>query len=209
MKHSVVDLGISNLGSLLEAFRRIGADFELVNSPGDLKSAESVFLPGVGAFEDGMAAMGSMGLVEPLKELARTGTPLFGICLGMQMLFDESFENGRTKGLGILPGVVKKLEPNPPENRVPNMGWFDVRPSKARPGSRLSFASIDSFYFLHSYWCDNQNSEDLAATIDFGYPVTAAVEANNVCGVQFHPEKSQDPGLDLLANYIERLVELK
>lgn len=201
-KLSIINLGISNIGSLLEAFRRIGADYELIDSAGQIGSAECIVLPGVGSFRDGMAALLRNGLAPALHRHAELDKPLLGICLGMQMLFESSQEQGQHEGLGLLKGHVRRLEISRPDMRVPNMGWCDVMPS-SQTGKLLTFGTtnLDSFYFLHSFWCDCADETDVAATIDFGYPVTAAVERGHLCGVQFHPEKSQDAGLDLLASF--------
>lgn len=203
MKLTIINIGISNLGSLLEALRRIGVHFEVVEDSDAIAGAESVILPGVGAFRDGMSALERLAMVEPLRNYASSGRPLFGICLGMQMLFDSSAEMGFHEGLGILSGRVIRLESSLPEARIPNMGWCDVT-TKSRGGNFFR-EKPESYYFLHSYWCKCTDAEDVAATIDFGIPVTAAVEHQNIRGVQFHPEKSQDVGLDLLERLFHQI----
>jgi glutamine amidotransferase len=185
---TVVDMGISNLSSVLEAFRRVGADVRVTARPDEVESAERLVLPGVGAFPDGMAALGERGLVEPIRRHAlERGRPLFGICLGMQLLAEGSVEHGSTEGLGIVPGRVVRHEPRDPALRVPNMGWCDV--------PELG----ESFYFAHSYHLVPDDPGDVWATLDYGGPVVAAVRRGSASGVQFHPEKSQDAGLALLA----------
>lgn len=201
---ALVDSGVSNLASVIGALARVRAPVQVVREAEALARAPAIILPGVGAFGDGMAGLRSRGLVAPLREAARAGKPILGICLGMQLLVDESEEHGRHEGLGLLPGRVRRLVANQPSFRVPNMGWCDV--AVPRPG--VLFPDRDrreSFYFVHSYFVDTA-PENVTATIEFsGRSVLAALEAGNICGVQFHPEKSQDAGLDLLARWVARL----
>ncbi|HEY0833522.1 MAG TPA: imidazole glycerol phosphate synthase subunit HisH, partial [Azospirillum sp.] len=161
--------------------------------------------PGVGAFGDGMAALREKGLAEPLRRAAAAGTPLLGICLGMQLLAEESEEHGRHQGLGLIAGRAVRLTADQPGFRVPNMGWCDV--AATRPGVLFPDGyHPTSFYFVHSFHVECRDPADVAATIDFsGRPVAAALEAGNVYGAQFHPEKSQDAGLGLLANFVALL----
>jgi glutamine amidotransferase len=195
----MIDLGISNLRSVQGAFEQVGARVSVVRSPCDLDEAEAVLLPGVGAFGDGMESLRRQDLVEALKRSVRErGQPLFGICLGLQLLAETSDEHGRHEGLGLLPGRVVRLEATRPGLRVPNMGWCDV--TVTNPASPLfaRAAGDASFYFAHSYHVQCADPADVAATLDFGGPVTAAVTRPPLFGIQFHPEKSQEPGLDLL-----------
>jgi glutamine amidotransferase len=197
----VVDLGISNIGSVLHAFRRLGCEASLVRTPDDLTGATAIVLPGVGAFADGMQALRRSGLVEPLKTTVSQGTPLLGFCLGMQLLADQSEEFGLHEGLGLVPGHVVRLAANGPD-RVPNIGWCDVMPVS---GSRLFNSPLlaTAYYFVHSYQLVCFDTSDASASISFsGQYVTAAVERGNVFGFQFHPEKSQDAGLALLDNFL-------
>ena len=185
---TVVDLGVSNLGSVLEAFRRVGADVRVTDEPAEVEAAERLVLPGVGAFPDGMAALRAKGLVEPIRaHVLERGRPLTGICLGMQLLATRSEEHGDTEGLDLVPGRVVRLAPRDPALRVPNMGWCDV------PGLD------DSFYFAHSYHLVADDPADVVATLQYDGAVTAAVRRGPAAGWQFHPEKSQDAGLSLLA----------
>jgi glutamine amidotransferase len=202
---ALVDSGVSNLASVIGAFERVRAQVRVVSDAQALARAPAIILPGVGAFGDGMAGLRDRGLVGPLRDAARSGKPVLGICLGMQLLVEESEEHGRHEGLGLLPGRVRRLVADQPGFRVPNMGWCDVAPSRAGalfpdPGRR------ESFYFVHSFFVDTA-AANVAATIEFsGRPVPAAVESGNICGVQFHPEKSQDAGLDLLARWVAGLA---
>ncbi len=199
MKISVVNLGICNLGSLIEAFRRIGVSCEIVEDASAVAQSTALVLPGVGSFGDGMAAIQRLGLAEAIKGHAQSGKKLLGICLGMQLLFEESEEHGKHQGLGIFAGRVVKLSKTSPAARIPNMGWCEVIPYAS--GSSLFAAEPQDFYFIHSFHCNCSNPDDVAATIDFGYPVTAAAQRGNLLGVQFHPEKSQDAGLALLERF--------
>lgn len=198
---TIVDIGISNIGSVVQAFQHLGVDVGVSRRKADIESAEALVLPGVGAFADGMESLREANLVECLRKAAITGVPLLGFCLGLQLLMDESEEHGRHEGLGLVPGNVKRL-PEGSEDRVPNMGWCDVHP---RSDARLfrSTAQRESFYFVHSYVAEPQRPEDTAATIEFNCTrVTVAVEAGNVFGLQFHPEKSQDAGLVVLNEFL-------
>jgi glutamine amidotransferase len=198
---TVVDLGISNLQSVLEGFRRVGATFEVTKQPDDVERAQSVVLPGVGAFRDGMRALHEHGLVDSLRRHAlERKRPLTGICLGMQLLADGSEEHGSHEGLGLVPGRSVRLQPSDGSLRVPNMGWCDV--TVRRPGTLLAEdADGRAFYFAHSYHLEVADTDDIAATLDYSGPIVAAIERANITGVQFHPEKSQDAGLDVLAAF--------
>jgi glutamine amidotransferase len=203
----MIDMGIGNLQSVAEAFRRIGVPVQLTTRVEDFERATAVILPGVGAFGDGMARLREKRLVDPIRRhVLDKNLPLLGICLGMQLLADEGEEYGHYKGLGLIRGRVVRLRPTQPECRVPNMGWCDVIPT--RPDTRL-FAenrAAEPFYFAHSYHVECEEPSDVAATLCFGGRVlTGAVERDNLFGVQFHPEKSQDAGLNVLARFAESL----
>jgi glutamine amidotransferase len=199
----MVDMGISNLGSVVEAFRRAGAPpLKVSREPEALDDAQAVVLPGVGAFGDGMAALRERGLVEPIRRHAASGRPLFGICVGMQLLSERSEEHGDHEGLGLIPGRTIRLTPSEPALRVPNMGWCDVT---ANGAAFFADAEDRAFYFAHSYRVVPEDESDIAATIDYGGEVAAAVARGAVFGVQFHPEKSQDAGLEVLASFCESL----
>lgn len=197
----VIDLGISNIGSVMRAFQRLGSPPALLRDAQAVAGAQAIVLPGVGAFGDGMAALRAKGMVEPLREAARAGTPILGFCLGMQLLAEGSDEYGDHDGLGLIPGRVVRLKPAPDE-RVPNIGWCDVVP---REGARL-FHDVregTSFYFVHSYHLRCADPRHVAATIALGSgPITVAVEHGNIFGLQCHPEKSQDAGLAVLDAFL-------
>jgi glutamine amidotransferase len=201
---ALVDSGVSNLASVIGALARVRAPVQVVREADVLARAPAIILPGVGAFGDGMAGLRSRGLIAPLQAAARAGKPILGICLGMQLLVAESEEHGRHEGLGLLTGRVRRLVADEPGFRVPNMGWCDI--SIPRPGALFPDQDRQqSFYFVHSYFVDTA-PENVTATIAFsGCTIPAALEAENISGVQFHPEKSQDAGLDLLARWVARL----
>jgi len=202
----VIDLGISNIGSVLRAFQRVGSTPALLDDARAVAAVQAIVLPGVGAFGDGMAALQARGLAVPLQEAAQAGKPILGFCLGMQLLADSSEEYGQHRGLGLIPGKVVRLVPVAGE-RVPNIGWCDV---SARPGARLfrETPAGTPFYFVHSYHLQCADAGDAAATIDFGRtPVTVAVEHGNIFGLQCHPEKSQDAGLGVLDAFLAMVRE--
>ena len=204
---AIVDYGMGNLRSVLNAFEAIGAPARLVSDAAGLREAAGVVVPGVGAFADGMAGLGALGVVEALAdEVLVRKKPYLGICLGLQFLAREGREHGITRGLGWLGGVVRALRPSDPRCKVPHMGWNDV--TVKRPCEL--FRDLDEravFYFLHGFQLDpagEAGAEDaLAATAWHGEHVTAAVARDNVFGVQFHPEKSQDAGLQVLRNFVK------
>jgi glutamine amidotransferase len=197
---AVVDYGMGNLRSVLNALALLGADARLASSAADLGGANKLILPGVGAFGDGMQRLGDRGLIEPVVERVRAGTPLLGICLGMQLLFSRSSEHGSHLGLGLIAGAVERISTHP-ELRVPHVGWNSVtvhRPSLLLDGAR----SDPEYYFVHSFECRPENKDVVIATAHYGVPITAIVQQDAVVGVQFHPEKSQRDGLALLERYV-------
>ena len=201
---ALVDSGICNLASVMHALARVGASVTPTSDADQVAAAKAVILPGVGAFADGMKSLRERGLVEPVRAAARQGKRILGICLGMQLLVDESEEHGRHEGLGLIKGAARLLVADKPGFRVPNIGWCDVAAEKA--GALYARAGdAGSYYFVHSYWVDTP-LENVAGTIEFsGRRIPAALEQGNVSGVQFHPEKSQDPGLELLARWVGSL----
>lgn len=199
---TVIDMGLSNLGSVLHALARIDVPARTSRAPGEVAESAALILPGVGAFGDGMASLRSAGLVEPLRRHVQAGRPLLGICLGMQLLADEGTEHGVHAGLGLVPGRVVRLSPRDPSQRVPNIGWCDVTPTVADG----PLPREDCMYFVHSYHLVPRDPADIAATVDLSPPVAAAVARGSVWGVQFHPEKSQDAGLAVLEAFCGRVA---
>ena len=197
MTIAVVDYGIGNLGSVMKAFRHLETPALLTGDPAELRRADVLVLPGDGAFASTMAEIEGRGLVPVLRQAVEAGRTLLGICIGMQLLFEESEEHGRHQGLGFLPGRVRRLEGALP---VPHMGWNQLHPTRRHP---LLDGVEDGahVYFVHSYWCDAPAEAVLAET-DYGTRFPAIVGRGNVLGVQFHPEKSQAVGLRLMANFV-------
>lgn len=206
---TIIDSGIANIASVTAAFRRLGVETHVTREPAAVTGAEAIVLPGVGAFADGMASLQNCGVVGPIRSAAAGGTPILGICLGMQLLADASEEFGEHAGLGLVPGRVVQLQAGGTIDRVPNIGWCDVQP---RAGSRLfqGTAVGTAFYFVHSFFMQCAQEEDACADIRFGdVSVTAAVEKGRVFGVQFHPEKSQDAGLGVLEQFLSFVKEVR
>jgi len=199
VKVVVVDSGVGNVPNAVRGLERAGAEVTLTAEPEAVAAAERLVLPGVGAFPAGMAHLRERGLVEAIRGAARRGVPVLGICLGHQMLFEASEEFGETSGLGLLPGRVVPL---PAVARVPHMGWSRLDIRRADP-LLAGLGTGAWMYFVHSFVALPENG-DLLGTVDFGgEPVCAVARRGNVCGVQFHPEKSGADGARLLANFLE------
>lgn len=196
---AVVDYGMGNLCSVANAFAKLGEVVKITDSPREITSADGVVLPGVGAFSDAMGCLGRKGLDEAVIKCAERGIPLLGICLGFQMLFSVSFENGEHKGLGIFPGEVRQL---PPGVKVPHMGWNQIEIRNRSPLLR-GVEEGTFFYFVHSYYVDPEDKGITAAATSYGRSFTSVVSKGNVHGVQFHPEKSSSRGLVILNNFGE------
>ncbi len=204
----IVDYGVGNLYSLTCALRSLEVEVTVSREPETLQKADSLILPGVGAFAGAMEKLKASGLDQVVTEQAKAGVPLLGICLGMQLLFEESLEFGRHPGLGLLPGqVVSMAERLPQGLKTPHMGWNRLH--LCNGDSRLLAQSKegDFVYFVHSYYAQGCGAA-LAATTDYGIPITAAVEQDNLFGCQFHPEKSGPAGLRILSSF-GRLTERK
>jgi len=195
---AIVDYGIGNLRSVEKAFQHVGATVLVTADPSRLEAAQGVVLPGVGAFGDGMAQLRAAGFVPALEALAAAGKPLLGICLGMQLLFEESEEMGRFTGLGLLPGRVRRFAAN---LKVPHIGWNQVHAVRSSP--LLEGVAQDGYaYFVHSYYVEPAGAGDVAATTDYGGPFVSVVGRGHLFGLQFHPEKSQEVGLQMLRNFV-------
>jgi glutamine amidotransferase len=199
-KITIIDYGAGNLHSAANAFLRLGAEVELVEDPRSVEHARCLVLPGVGAFGEGMAGLHRRGLVEPLRRYAASGRPLLGICLGAQLLMEESEEFGRHEGLGIVPGAVRLLSSE--GVKVPHVGWRQIFPPEedAWAGTLLSETPpLTWAYFVHSFQCVPSEPRYRCALASYGaHEITAAVRHDSVVGVQFHPEKSGAFGLSML-----------
>jgi glutamine amidotransferase len=201
---AVVDYGMGNLRSVQKAFERLGQGAEVTRDPERIAAAPAVVLPGVGAFGACMESLRALGLVEPVRQAIASGRPFLGICLGMQLLFEESDEFGPVRGLGILPGRVVRF-PADPARKVPHMGWNTLR--MARPAPALAGIEDGAYvYFVHSYYPVPADPAVVATTTVHGAEFASSVARDNVFACQFHPEKSQQVGLRLLGNFV-RLVQ--
>jgi glutamine amidotransferase len=198
----IIDYGLGNLGSVTKAFRYVGAEVALSADSRTLLGADALVLPGDGAFGATMDEIRQRGLVEPLREAVRRGTPLLGICVGMQVLFEESEEHGRHVGLGLLPGRVRRFFADAPAAHlpVPHMGWNRLLPEQ--PHALLEgLPERPHVYFVHSYYCDAA-PDIVIASAEYGLRFAAIVARGSVLGMQFHPEKSQTVGLKLIENFV-------
>jgi len=197
----LIDAGAGNLRSVQKALESVGASVLRTEDPKDVLTAKKVVLPGVGAFGDYMAGLRERGLEEPIKEIVQRGVPLLGICVGMQAFFDVGKEMGEHKGLGLLRGEVVRFAESLPV-KVPHTGWNQIQ---VKNEASLFHQIKDGayVYFNHSYYCQAAESSDVIAEVDYGIRYACAVRRENVFGVQFHPEKSQQVGLQILKNFLE------
>lgn len=209
MKISIIDYGLSNLLSVQHGFAHFGAETELINTPQQVLAAKALVLPGVGAFRDGMAGLERLGLIEPICQKAAEGTPLLGICLGMQMLFEESEEFGLHKGLGLIPGRVVRIpdtDSSGVPQKVPHISWAPLLPAGREDFSGSALAQVkpgQECYFIHSYQAKPADPADrLAVTTYGGREICAAAAKGSVVGCQFHPEKSGPVGLSILEEFL-------
>lgn len=196
---AIIDYGVGNLRSVEKAFQAGGAEAVVSSDERVLRSAEKLVLPGVGAFRACMSALKGRGFDELVRERVSEGTPLLGVCVGMQMLFEESEEFGVTRGLGFLRGRVRRFAE---ELRVPQVGWNQVEWAKPH-ALAAGIESGEFFYFVHSFFCDTDDAAVVLGETEYGGRYASVVARANVCGVQFHPEKSQAAGLRLLGNFAE------
>ncbi len=200
---AVVDYGVGNLFSLCCSLERIGADAKVTSNPDEIRSAEKIILPGVGAFADAAKKLRDSGLDKVILEQAAAGKEIMGICLGMQLLFEKSYEFGEHTGLGLLKGSVIPMEGTiPAELKIPHIGWNALHFTKE--SKLLKYIKEgDCVYFVHSFYVD-PGAESVVATAEYGKFVTAAVQCGNVMGCQFHPEKSGEVGLNILRAFCEK-----
>ena len=197
----LIDAGTGNLRSVQKALECVGANGERTNDPQRVLSGKRVVLPGVGAFGDFMSGLRTRGLEGVIKEVARRGIPLLGICVGMQALFDVGLEMGQHRGLELLKGRVTRFAESLPV-KVPHTGWNQLE--IADKGSLLHGIESGAYvYFNHSYYCQPENPSDVIATTEYGIHYAGAVQRENIFGVQFHPEKSQAVGLQILKDFLE------
>lgn len=198
---SIIDYGMGNLRSVQKAFEKVGHQAVITADPAQVAAADKVVLPGVGAFEDAAAELRRLGLAEPVLEAIDSGKPFLGICLGLQLLFDVSHENGRHEGLGVIPGEVVRFD-LPKEFAVPHMGWNQLNIRRRAP---ILEGVVEGMfvYFVHSYYVAPTDAEVIATETDYGIPFCSMIWRDNVFATQFHPEKSQAEGLKILKNFAE------
>ncbi|WP_027717813.1 imidazole glycerol phosphate synthase subunit HisH [Desulfovirgula thermocuniculi] len=200
---AVVDYGMGNLRSVHKALEREGIPARVTRDPAEVEEARGVILPGVGAFGDAMANLAASGLDQAVKRAVAAGKPLLGICLGLQLLFEESEEFGATRGLGIFPGRVRRISWGV---KTPHMGWNQVHFKKETPLAR-GIPSGAHFYFVHSYYVEPADEDLVAGVTDYGRVFPALVGRGKVWGIQFHPEKSSALGLKILQNFGELVAK--
>lgn len=197
---AIIDYGAGNIKSLQFALERLNIPSMLTSNSEEIDKADAIILPGVGAFEDAMKELRKLGLDTIIKEQIKT-KPLLGICLGMQMLYETSDEGGRNEGLGLLKGHVTLI---PDTVKVPHMGWNSLEVHQKQPILN-NVSTGDYVYFVHSYYASETNQDDIVADADYGVSVPAVVQKGNVIGIQFHPEKSGETGLQILKNFGEMI----
>lgn len=201
---AIVDYGVGNIFSLYSSFGNIGAEAVLTKDPKEIRKADKIILPGVGAFGDAVKKLRESGLAEVVLEQAKEGKPLMGICLGMQLLFEKGYEYGEHEGLGLIKGDVVTMEGVVPgDYKVPHIGWNALRFPAGKKSPLFKYIEEGDFvYFVHTYYGANCQ-DSVIATTEYGAELTAAVARGNVYGVQFHPEKSGDVGMKILKGFIE------
>jgi glutamine amidotransferase len=199
---AIVDYQMGNLRSVEKALEHVGAQPEITSDPARILSADKIILPGVGAFCDAIRELQARQLVEPLRECIASGKPFLGICLGLQLLFEKSYENGEYEGMGVLKGNVVRFN-LPHEFKVPHIGWNRVHSQQVDEPLMRELSADPYMYFVHSYYVVPADPSVVWLTSDYGGPFCAAIRRDNLFATQFHPEKSQKEGLQLLKNFAE------
>ena len=205
MKIAILNYNIGNLSSVKNALNALGAEAQIISNPSEVAKFDKLILPGVGAFGDAVAHLNQSGMNEAIKDFAKSGKYLLGICLGMQLLMDKSYEFGEFEGLGLIKGEVVKFES---ENlKIPQMGWNRIDIVRESPllGGLSGLHNIPNgafLYFVHSFYVKNRHSENVVATCDYGVRFSAIIQKDNIFGIQPHPEKSANLGLKILENFI-------
>lgn len=194
---TILDYGVGNLRSVQKAFTTLGYASQIVTSASSLDTVTGLVLPGVGAFGDAMASLRRQEFLQPLRDFAESGRPLLGICLGMQLLFSVSEEHGEHEGLGLVPGAVRRMRG---DYKIPHVGWNQLTIEQSHP-LLAGIQTGDFAYFVHSYFVEPLAPQAVLATTDYHQSVPAAIAMGNVMGLQFHPEKSSQTGLRILANF--------
>ena len=198
---AIIDYGMGNIHSVQKALESMGAKTIVTNKPDEIKASDKAVLPGVGAFNDAMQELKTQNLISALNEHIKSKKIFLGICLGMQLLFEKSEEARKSKGLGILKGIVKRFE-NKDNLKVPHMGWNQLKVKNSACPLLKDLADNSYVYFCHSYYPQPKNEGIIATTTDYGIDFTSVLWQDNIYGVQFHPEKSQEVGLKILRNFV-------
>ena len=196
---TIINYGMGNLRSVQKGFEKVGFPAIVTNKPEGILKASKIVLPGVGAFKQAMESLSNLNLIDPLISMIKKGTPYLGICLGLQLLFTESKEFGDYNGLNLIKGKVKKF---PSKVKIPHMGWNSINITKKSP----LYKSINNktyFYFVHSYYADPVDRDNILSSTEYGIKFTSAIAVDNIFATQFHPEKSQLEGLKILKNFAE------
>ena len=197
---TIIDYDAGNIRSVENAFRLLGEEVSITRDAEEISNASRVVLPGVGAFGDAMKRLQSYGLTEAIRKTVKRNTPFLGICLGLQLLFEESEESPGVKGLSLLPGKIRRI-PDGDQLKIPHIGWNDLSfPKESRLFRGLRQGAF--VYFVHSYYLHAEESGIVAAQTSYGVTIDAAVEADNLFACQFHPEKSADVGMQILKNFL-------
>lgn len=198
---TIIDYGMGNLRSVQKAIEHVGCNASISSDPKEIAAADKVILPGVGAFRDAIKALKDHNLVDVILQASESGKPFLGICLGMQLLMNLSYEDGEYEGLGIIPGKVRLFDIDD-DLKIPHMGWNQLS-SRADDNPLLNDIPTDAwFYFVHSYFVDPTDASWISAKTDYGGEFVSIVRKDNVFATQFHPEKSQSAGLQLLTNFV-------
>ncbi|MFH1189982.1 MAG: imidazole glycerol phosphate synthase subunit HisH [Candidatus Omnitrophota bacterium] len=210
---AVIDYGMGNLRSVEKALDRVGAKAKITSNPADIAGCDKLVLPGVGAFGDAMKELKDLRLVEPIKDAIKRGKPFLGLCLGLQLLFDESEESPGVRGLSVLSGLVRKFDLRDKNLKVPHMGWNSIELSAAgrqlsangKPCAEILDGVPDGsyMYFVHSYYVEPKDKEIVLTTTEYGPAFASGVRRENLYGFQFHPEKSQALGVRILENFVK------
>ncbi len=198
---AIIDYGVGNLRSVQKGLEKVGQEAKIVQDPEAIRQASGVVLPGVGAFTDAMKSLAERGLIEVVKEVALSGKPFLGICLGMQLLFEASEEGEPIPGLALMKGKVRRL---PPGLKVPHMGWNQLEIASPTPIIK-GVEPGSAYYFVHSYYVDPTEKELVTTWTEYGIKFPSIVTKNNIVGIQFHPEKSSTLGLQILKNFGEMI----
>ena len=200
---TIIDYGMGNLRSVQKAIERVGADAKITCDPKEIAAADKVILPGVGAFRDAIQALHDHHLVVVIRESTASGRPFLGICLGLQLLFELSYEDGEFEGLGIVPGKVRRFDLSP-EFKIPHMGWNAAAPTDPTDPFWNGIPPNPHFYFVHSYFPVPDDGAIIGCTTEYGERFASGIIRGNTVATQFHPEKSQALGLRLLENFFVR-----